>query len=527
MRHRLLFVLLFAALLAGRAGTLAEATTPAPETLEEALAVSQQLGPVPPNARIHVAVAFRLRPGRFAPNPSLVGAALSSARAAGLQTSWARGDAIASLTGSARAIERFFGVRLTSYRTPGGREFFAGNRAPVLRPALRKIVDGVAGLDDFGQVSVAAIRPGGLTPDDVSSFYGIAALRARGLDGAGETVVFPELNSPGDVPKLRLDLAYYAAKYHLPPFDLTVRSSPAWHPLATGDSYGSSALSEAALDLEIVHAIAPKAKLVIYTEGRGYIDGLGAELAMVREHPTAIISDSIGGCELGIPSASALKVIQAPWDRQAQQNMTHFAASGDSGAFDCGQDHQAAVDFPADLPTITAVGGTTVFQTTTGAYGREVVWGDPLARAGGGGGIARLYTRPDYQHGPGIPAGKARLVPDVAAVADSHSGWYIRTDGEDHQIGGTSAAAPLWAGVAALIDQDLVAGHLRRIGVANPALYWIGRRNGSLHAFHDVTVGNNLLYVAHAGWDNATGWGTPDAAALDAAWKAYIKSGGQ
>jgi kumamolisin len=357
-------------------------------------------------------------------------------------------------------------------------------------------------------------------------FYNIATLRARGLDGTGETVVFPELNSPGDVPKLRQDLAYYAAKYHLSPFDLTVRSSSAWHPLATGDSYGESALSEAALDLEIVHAIAPQAKLVIYTEGRGYIDGLDAEMAMVREHPTAVISDSIGGCELGIPSASALKVVEAPWDRQAQENMTHFAASGDSGAFDCGQDHPAAVDFPSDLPTTTAVGGTTVFQTTTGAYGREVVWGDPLAQAGGGGGITRLYNRPDYQRGPGIPAGKTRLVPDVAAVADWHTGWYIRAGGADHQVGGTSAAAPLWAGVATLIDQDLVAGHLRRIGFANPALYWIGQRNGSLHAFHDVTVGNNLLYVAHAGWDNATGWGTPDAAALDAAWKAYIKTGG-
>jgi kumamolisin len=489
-------------------------------TLKEALAVSQRLGPVPASAPIHIAIAFRKL------DPALVGAALASARRSGFQTSWTHGDGIAFLNGSAGSIESFFGVQLTRYRLPAGREFFAGNREAVLRPALRKIVDGVAGLDDFAQLSVAAIRPGGLTPSDVLSFYDIAALRAKGLDGTGETVVLPELTSPGDVPKLREDLAYYAAKFHLLPFDLTVRSSSAWHPLATGDSYGESALSEAALDLEIVHAIAPMAKLVIYTEGRGYIDGLGAEMAMVRENPTAVISDSIGGCELGIPSASALKVVEAPWIRQAQENMTHFAAAGDSGAFDCGQNHPAAVDFPSDLPTTTSVGGTTVFETTTGAYGREVAWGDPFAQAGGGGGISQISPRPAYQTGPGIPAGKARLVPDVAAVADFHTGWYIRAGGTDHQVGGTSAAAPLWAGVATLIDQDLVAGHLRRIGIANPALYWIGRHNASLHAFHDVTVGNNLLYVAHPGWDNATGWGTPDAAALDAAWKAYIKTGG-
>jgi subtilase family serine protease len=522
MRRLLLTLLFSAALLA--AATLAEATPQTPVTLDEALAVSKQLGPVPANARIRIAVAFRTPPGRFAPNPALVGAALASARTAGLHASWTHGDGVALLNGSAGAIESFFDVRLTRYRAPDGREFFAGNRDPLLPPALRRIVDGIAGLDDFAQVSVAASRPGGLIPSDVLSFYDISALRQKGLDGSGETVVFPELNSPDDAAKLREDLAYYAAKFHLPPFDLTVRSSKAWHPLSSGDSYESSALSEAALDLEIVHAIAPKAKLVIYTVGRGYIDGLGGELAMVREHPSAIISDSLGSCELGIPSESALKVIEAPWARQAQQNMTHFAASGDSGAFACGQDHKAAVSFPSDLPSTTAVGGTTVFQTTTGVYGREVVWGDPLAKAGGGGGITQIFARPDYQRGPGIAAGKARLVPDVAGLADFHTGWYIRADGADHEIGGTSAAAPLWAGIATLIDQDLVAGHLRRIGFANPALYWIGQRNGTLHAFHDVTVGNNLLYVAHPGWDNATGWGTPDAGALDTAWKAYIRT---
>ena len=192
--------------------------------------VSQRLGPVPASAPIHVAIAFREL------DPAAVQRALASARLANLQTSWTRGDKIAFLNGAADSIERFFNVRLSRYRTPGGREFFAGDHEAALSPSLRKIVDGVAGLDDFAQVGVAAIRPGGLTPSDVLSFYDIAALRAKGLDGTGETVVFPELNSPGDVPKLRQDLAYYAGKYHLPPFDLTVRSDSAWHPLATGDS---------------------------------------------------------------------------------------------------------------------------------------------------------------------------------------------------------------------------------------------------------------------------------------------------
>jgi kumamolisin len=111
----------------------------------------------------------------------------------------------------------------------------------------------------------------------------------------------------------------------------------------------------------------------------------------------------------------------------------------------------------------------------------------------------------------------------VSGLADSNTGWHIVALGDDQQIGGTSAAAPLWAGIAALLNQDLRKKGLKRMGFATPALYWIGARNSQFHAFHDVTAGDNLLYPAKPGYDVATGWGTPDAAALATAFEAYQK----
>jgi len=118
-----------------------------------------------------------------------------------------------------------------------------------------------------------------------------------------------------------------------------------------------------------------------------------------------------------------------------------------------------------------------------------------------------------------MPGGSARLVPDVSALGDENTGWHIVTGGASAIIGGTSAAAPLWAGIAALIDESLAQRGLPAIGVANPALYWIAKHRPG--AFHDVVAGNNLLYDAAPGLDKATGWGTPDAAKLAAGWRAY------
>jgi len=209
--------------------------------------------------------------------------------------------------------------------------------------------------------------------------------------------------------------------------------------------------------------------------------------------------------------------------------MSHFVASGDSGAFTCGQDQNPAGSFPSTLPTVTAVGGTTVFESAQGVYFKEYAWGSPIDQSGGGGGASVFYAIPDYQKKEAQFAGHGmRQVPDVAADGDPLTGFHIFFGGRDGQIGGTSATTPLWAATVALINQDLKKKGLRETGFANPALYWMGENLDNLNPrpFHDVVAGNNLAYTAAPGWDFATGWGSMDGAALDAAWVRYIKSGG-
>jgi kumamolisin len=178
---------------------------------------------------------------------------------------------------------------------------------------------------------------------------------------------------------------------------------------------------------------------------------------------------------------------------------------------------------------VTAVGGTSVFESTSRVYFKEAVWGSPLDETGTGGGPSQVYPIPDWQKAVGDSNGHGfRQVPDVAGDADPVTGFHIVFGGEDTEAGGTSAATPLWAATIALVNQDLKKKGLRQVGFANPAIYWMGANQSKFPAnpFHDVTAGNNLAYRATTGWDFATGWGSMDADALDAAWILYIKGGG-
>jgi kumamolisin len=282
------------------------------------------------------------------------------------------------------------------------------------------------------------------------------------------------------------------------------------------------------MDLEIIHEIAPNAKLVIYLAGPQLALADRAMDQMVTDHLGAIISDSIGQCEAGVPSGHR-NLVASIEDRAVAQGMSHFVASGDLGAFGCGDGKTLSVDFPSALPNITAVGGTTAFQAINGTYFKEMAWSGPIEGAGTGGGASRYYAIPSYQKFVAQPSGQGmRQVPDVAGDADPASGFSFIFLGRSGQGGGTSAAAPLWAGTTALINQDLKKKGLREAGFANPALYWMGQNSSKLPAppFHDVASGNNLANDAGPGWDFATGLGSMDAAALDQAWILYIKGGG-
>jgi len=356
-------------------------------------------------------------------------------------------------------------------------------------------------------------------PNDVLAYYNLKPLRDAGLDGTGQTIVLPEID---DLPNLN-DLNKFATEFGLPPFDsyLTVMRNPNW-------GTPEKPQGEAVLDLEILHEVAPQAKLVIYLSAADFGHGDRAFDQLVTDHLGTVISESLGACEPDTSGGqrAAYASIQ---DRAVALGMSHFVASGDNGAYTCGEDQPPAGSFPSTLPSVTAVGGTTVFESQQGGYYKEMAWSAPLDGSGGGGGASQFYPVPGYQQSVAQANGHGlRQVPDVAANADPATGFHIVFGGRDGQVGGTSAATPLWAGTVALVNQDLVKKGLREVGFANPALYWMGQNSATLAAkpFHDVSSGNNLAYGAGAGWDFATGWGSMDGAALDAAWIRYIKGGG-
>lgn len=486
-----------------------------PPTLRAAIARAADLGPAP--AATSVSLDFGLK--QPAPDVALIERAVATLRDSGFRASWRAPSSLVIADGPAPAAAGLLGVRFENYRLPDGVTFYATLDPPHLPATLAAVSDAVSGLDDYRGPHGYAVRPGGLTPVDVLSFYNIKPLREAGLDGTGQTILLPEID---DLPNLG-DLDKFAAKFGLPAFGplLTLKRDPNW------GSPGKPA-GETVLDLEILHSVAPNAKLVVYFSAPDFAHSDRAFDQMITDHLGSVISESLGSCEPDTPTG-ARNNYAAIEDRAIALGLTHFVASGDTGAYTCGLDQQPAASFPSTLPTVTAVGGTTVFQSADSTYYKEYAWGSPIDESGGGGGASQYYPIPDFQKNqaqagsPGL-----RQVPDVSADADPSTGFHIIFGGHDDQAGGTSAATPLWAATVALINQDLKQKGLRQVGFANPALYWIGENASKLspRPYHDVTAGNNLFYDAGNGWDFATGWGSMDAVGLDAAWIRYVKGGG-
>ncbi|TMG28685.1 MAG: hypothetical protein E6H95_06170 [Chloroflexi bacterium] len=515
-----------------------EIPKPAP-TLAQAINKATDLGPAGPSTIVHLSFGLKVRnpdllgsllasgktispaayAADFAPDPALVGRAVVALNAAGLSAGWRAPSSLIAADGPAPVAASLLNVEINSYRLPDGTLFYAARDQPRLPAVLTSVISNVSGLDDYRRAHGYAVRPGGLIPTDVLSFYNIQALRDAGLDGAGQTIMLPEID---DLPNMS-DLDKFASKFGLPPFApvLTVKRDPSW-------GTPEKPQGETALDLEIIHSVAPMAKLVVYLSAPDFGHGERAFDQMVTDHLGSVISESLGSCEPDTPSG-ARNVYASIQDRAVVLGISHFVASGDNGAYTCGLDQEAAGSFPSTLPTVTAVGGTSVFESASGVYYKEYAWGSPLDQSGSGGGASQFYAIPSYQKNEAKSAGKGqRQVPDVSADADPSTGFHIIFGGHDGQAGGTSAATPLWAATVALINQDLKKKGLREVGFANPALYWMGENAARLspQPFHDVSAGNNLGFDAATGWDFATGWGSMDAAALDAAWVRYIKGGG-
>jgi kumamolisin len=282
------------------------------------------------------------------------------------------------------------------------------------------------------------------------------------------------------------------------------------------------------LDLEIVHGLAPGAREIVYELGNP--SALPEMIqTMTTAHRGAILSSSIftSWCEEDGARSLSLAMNSA-FAQAAAEGTSIFWASGDRGAFSCLPDGEPSTEAAlsvnpnADSPDVTAVGGTTVFLSSSGAYFKEAAWGEPMETWGSGGGISTIFAQPSYQVAPGLGPKSlgGRGVPDVSANADIVSGWdifYPAQGGvQEGPYGGTSAATPCWAAITALIDEDLTRQGLAIVGFANPALYYFSRDPSGLPAtpFHQVSEGSNLHFVATSGWNAATGLGSPDVAHL-------------
>lgn len=366
---------------------------------------------------------------------------------------------------------------------------------------------------------------GCLTPHALRVAYGVESLFERGFTGKGQTVI--DIVSFGS-PTLQSDLDIFDKQFGLPPAKLKV-ISPLNKPIYDPRNDRSSWAEETDLDVEIIHAIAPDATIVVLTspvaETEGII-GLPEFRQLVQyavdNHLGNIISQSWGASEFTLQDQAGQQEIQQ-WNTLYQQittqkGITIFSATGDNGATDFA-DLQGkrlvptpTTIFAADSPWVTAVGGTSL-SLQNGLH--ESVWN--AVEGASGGGFSRFFPMPDYQKQLAASwqsqSNGRRGVPDVAADADPATAMADTIRGKWTLFGGTSAATPLWAGIMAIADQ--MAGH--PLGFINPTLYSLAS-NPTTYArdFRDITLGNNsnLLarvtgYMATQGWDPTTGLGSP------------------
>jgi kumamolisin len=419
------------------------------------------------------------------------------------------------LSGTARSLSDAFGVQLQEWEGLQGR--YRGREGAVHVPSeLQDIVVGVFGLDNRPQArphlrrlgeAAGAARPragtASFTPVQLAQLYNFPS----DVQGQGECIAIIELGGGYRAS----DLEAYFGQLGLPVPTVSAVSVDGGHNNPTN---ANSADGEVMLDIEVAGAIAPAAQIVVYfapNTDAGFLDAITTAVHDTLRNPS-VISISWGAPE-------------KEWTQQAMQNMddafqeaatvgvTVFSAAGDDGSSDRENDGLAHADFPASSPNGVGCGGTNL-EVSGGSIVNEVVWnGGPMGGAGGGG-ISDAFGLPSYQSDARVPPSAnsdrrvGRGVPDVAGDADPASGYQVRVDGQDLVFGGTSAVAPLWAGLTALLNQKLG----KPVGFLNPLLYGVASSG-----LRDITAGDNGAYAAGPGWDACTGLGSPDGAKLLAA----------
>jgi subtilase family serine protease len=485
---------------------------------------------------------------RFGATPSQIAAVRSSLASRGLTVGSVTANGLSlNISGSATKVGGAFSTSFKRYRLSSGRTVYANTSAPAVASSVAGHIQGIFGLDTLPQLQPEGLgRAQPSTPHaaqasepSATAVTACADARAEATKDtaftAGQMAAaygYPNLYGQGDV-----GAGTGVALYELEPFDPSdigayqscYGTSATVDTTTVDDGAGTGAgTGEAALDIEQVIGLAPRASINVYEAPNTDQGALDNYEAIIANDTEKVISTSWGVCESKEGTAAAQSE-NTLFEEAAAQGQTIFAAAGDNGADDC---HRLlrpalAVDDPASQPFVTGVGGTSLSSSPR----TEVVWNDGNNGGATGGGVSTLWPQPSYQAGRvlsqsaiscGAGVTTCREVPDVSADANEDTGMVVFWNGSGtvpnqpvgwQAFGGTSIAAPMWAALAALADASSTCAGTS-IGFINPALY-----DASAQDFNDVTSGNNSLggvtgYTAQPGYDMTTGLGTPIAGAL-------------
>jgi kumamolisin len=538
---------------------------PLPGSVRRAVSNVQPAGNLDPDAPVSATLMLRRRAevpselingpqtlsaeelaARYGADPADVELVRSTLQGLGLTVSDVHaGQRRLTVSGTVEAMSAAFGTTLTLASTehPDGsglvthRYRSGGLSVPA---QLDGVVTAVLGLDDrpaarpqFRPADAVgpSVTPAPLTAVQVATAYQFPAA----TDGSGQTIAIVELG--GGYRESDLQQYFSALGLAVPPVSSVGVDGGS-------NSPGDDADMEVLLDIEVVGAVAPAATQKVYfapNSDAGFVDAISQA---VHDTPTPVAVSISWGQSEDAWSAQSRAAMDSAMADAAVLGVTITVASGDNGSTDGASDGAQHCDFPASSPHALACGGTRLEITSAGGIYAETVWNDTTAGSqgggAGGGGYSDVFGVPAWQasvvgpagasggpaataaaadperrhpNPPGGPAptsSRGRGVPDVAGNADPVTGYKIVANGRSTAVGGTSAVAPLWAGLIARLAQQ--SG--QRFGLLQPLIYAGLAAGTPAPGFNDVTSGNNGAYQAAAGWDPCTGLGSPNAATL-------------
>lgn len=420
-----------------------------------------------------------------------------------------------------------------------GRTFYAPSPAPKMPQFLVNSVDAVTGLDNYSAPPIhdftlnrgtrSAAQSVGTTrqpaqdcqpldqtllPKQVAHAYGFDQLWNKGWNGENMTVNLVEIDGfyQDDINNY---LSCINFKGHLSTVDI--------------DGSPTQSLGESTLDVQMIAGLARSVNIVDYeTDGNTNGDiwvNINDMLQQIlndnvnNANAGSVVSISLGIAENQMSTQDAIAIDRSIQQLTYAEHMTVFVASGDCGAFTTQQYGDLSVSFPASDPNSVAVGGTIMSIYQNGTRAREIVWSDGSNKSkcqnqwGSGGGNSIMFKRPSWQSANGVNnqfSRNVRQLPDISAVAYALAVYY---KGQWGAVGGTSAAAPIWATGVALVNEGAMQ-QIHKFDYSPQMFYLAANKNGGMQPYFDVTRGNNLYYPATPGWDFSSGLGTPNLAAF-------------